>query len=169
MDATSIDWTIAVFLAGGALTAWGASPGTSAGCLWLMSSPGPMLVMAVVSLPKLQDLTWRTTLSAAIGIFAGVCIVPGAVALLHNKAKAQTQMSGDNTAPSVGDNSVVYGRVSPNLRVGNNSVVVGATDSNGNTIITQPMAVGAGAYAGPGSIAIGAGAGAGMRPQTDQK
>jgi hypothetical protein len=37
-------------------------------------------------------------------------------------------------------------------------------DAHGNTIINQPVAVGRGAYAGPGSIAIGAGAGAGMRP-----
>jgi hypothetical protein len=59
----------------------------------------------------------------------------------------------------VGKDSVVIGDVSGN--VGNGSVVVGPTDSRGNTIINTPMAVGRGAYAGPGSIAIGAGAGAG--------
>ena len=37
----------------------------------------------------------------------------------------------------------------------------GATDSRGNVVLNQPMAVGRGAKAGPGSIAIGAGAGAG--------
>jgi len=58
----------------------------------------------------------------------------------------------------VGEDAVVIGDVKG--RVGNGSVVIGPTDGNGNTIITQPMAVGRGAKAGPGSIAIGAGASA---------
>lgn len=61
----------------------------------------------------------------------------------------------------VGKDSVVIGNVSPNAVIGDGSVVIGATDANGNTIINIPMAVGRGAFAGPGSIAIGAGAGAG--------
>ncbi|HXJ56953.1 MAG TPA: hypothetical protein VNU68_09835 [Verrucomicrobiae bacterium] len=60
----------------------------------------------------------------------------------------------------VGKDSVAIGRVSGS--VGDRSVVVGATDSNGNTIITLPMAVGYNAQAGPGSIAIGANARAGV-------
>jgi hypothetical protein len=181
MDSSSTGWTIAALLSGGLLTAWGTCSGTTFGWIFLISAPLPTLAMGLVSLPRLDDMTWRAVLSAAVGVFAGVCVVPGTVALLHNRAKAQpamssqtssgTQMSADNPAPApqVGDDSVVYGRVSPNLRVGSRSVVVGATDANGNTILNQPMAVGAGAYAGPGSIAIGAGAGAGMRPPTDQK
>jgi hypothetical protein len=62
----------------------------------------------------------------------------------------------------VGKHSVVIGNVSPNLQVGEGSVVIGATDSHGNTILNQPMAVGLHAKAGPGSIAIGAFAGAGL-------
>ncbi len=58
-----------------------------------------------------------------------------------------------------GKDTVVIGNVSGD--VGDGSVVIGATDERGNTIINQPMAVGRGASAGPGSIAIGAGASAG--------
>lgn len=58
-----------------------------------------------------------------------------------------------------GKDSVVIGDVSG--EVGDGSVVIGPTDSRGNTIINQPMAVGRGAKAGPSSIAIGAGAAAG--------
>lgn len=57
-----------------------------------------------------------------------------------------------------GKDSVVIGDVTGT--VGDGSVVIGPTDERGNTIITQPMAVGRGAKAGPGSIAIGAGASA---------
>ena len=60
----------------------------------------------------------------------------------------------------VGKDSVVIGQVTGT--VGDGSVVIGATDERGNTIINQPMAVGRGAQAGPGSIAIGAGASAGV-------
>ena len=58
-----------------------------------------------------------------------------------------------------GKDTVVIGNVSGS--VGDGSVVIGATDERGNTIINQPMAVGRGATAGPGSIAIGAGASSG--------
>jgi hypothetical protein len=59
----------------------------------------------------------------------------------------------------VGKDAVVIGDVSGD--VGDGSVVIGPTDSRGNVILNQTMAVGRDAYAGPGSIAIGAGAGAG--------
>ena len=62
----------------------------------------------------------------------------------------------------IGKDSVVIGNVPSNIQVGDGSVVIGATDSRGNTIINQPMAVGRGAQAGPGSIAIGAFADAGI-------
>ncbi|MDB4491477.1 hypothetical protein N9260_00470 [bacterium] len=58
-----------------------------------------------------------------------------------------------------GKDSAVIGDVQGT--VGDGSVVIGATDSKGNTIINQPMAVGRGASSGPGTIAIGAGASAG--------
>ena len=60
---------------------------------------------------------------------------------------------------SVGKDAVVIGDVSGD--VGDGSVVIGATDSKGNVILNQTMAVGRDAHAGRGSIAIGAGAGAG--------
>ena len=62
----------------------------------------------------------------------------------------------------VGKHSVVIGDVPSTSHIGEGSVVIGATDSNGNTILNTPMAVGYGAKAGPGSIAIGAFAGAGL-------
>ena len=65
----------------------------------------------------------------------------------------------------VGKDSVVIGNIPSDSHVGDGSVVIGATDSRGNTIINQPMAVGRGAQAGPGSIAIGAFAGAGVTQQ----
>ena len=58
-----------------------------------------------------------------------------------------------------GKDSVVIGNVEGD--VGEGSVVIGPTDSQGNTIINQSMAAGRGASAAPGSIAIGAGASAG--------
>jgi len=58
---------------------------------------------------------------------------------------------------------VVIGNVQGS--VGDNSVVIGATDSRGNTIINTPMIVGSGAQGGPTDIVIGANAG--CRPQDD--
>jgi hypothetical protein len=60
-----------------------------------------------------------------------------------------------------GQDSVVMGHVPDNSRIGEGSVVIGPTDSNGNVILNHSMAVGRGACAGPGSISIGAFAGAG--------
>jgi len=68
-------------------------------------------------------------------------------------------MTHDDKKLNVGKDSVVIGNVVGN--VGDGSVVIGATDSRGNVILNQPMAVGRNAHAGPGSIAIGANASAG--------
>jgi hypothetical protein len=65
----------------------------------------------------------------------------------------------------IGKDAVVIGNVPLKIQVGDGSVVIGATDSRGNTIINQPMAVGRGAHSGPGSISIGAFAGAGVAQQ----
>jgi hypothetical protein len=78
---------------------------------------------------------------------------------------SQNEYSDSNQRSRVGNDSVVMGRVPPNQVVGDRSVVVGATDDQGNTILTTPMAVGHGATAGHGSIAIGAGAHAGATIQ----
>lgn len=61
---------------------------------------------------------------------------------------------------NIGEDSVVIGNV-PYQNVGNRSVVIGPTDSNGNTILNGTMAIGYSASAGENSIAIGAYAGAG--------
>jgi Pyruvate/2-oxoacid:ferredoxin oxidoreductase gamma subunit len=68
----------------------------------------------------------------------------------------------------IGKDSVVIGNVPAHLEVGDGSVIIGATDANGNTIINQPMAVGRGARAGLSSIAIGAFAGAGVSSSADE-
>jgi hypothetical protein len=65
----------------------------------------------------------------------------------------------------IGKDAVVIGNVPSNIQVGDGSVVIGSTDSRGNTIINQPMSVGRGAYSGPGAISIGAFAGAGVDRQ----
>jgi internalin A len=66
----------------------------------------------------------------------------------------------------IGDDSVVYGNVPSNLKVGNRSVVVGSTDANGNTILDRSIAVGYGAQAGENGISIGAFAGSGNPSNT---
>ncbi len=70
-------------------------------------------------------------------------------------------MYHDVSVTKIGKDSVVYGKAPSDLNVGDRSVVVGATDSRGNTILNAPMAVGYAAKAGPCSIAIGAYAGSG--------
>lgn len=67
----------------------------------------------------------------------------------------------------VGKNSVVMGQVPADAEIGEDCTIIGATDANGNTILNTSMAVGKGAYAGPGSIAIGTGAGAAGAPKAD--
>ncbi|MBN1638096.1 MAG: hypothetical protein JW866_03960 [Ignavibacteriales bacterium] len=59
----------------------------------------------------------------------------------------------------IGKDAVVIGNV--NADVGDGSVVINATDSNGNVILNRPMAIGRGAKADNTSIAIGANANAG--------
>lgn len=62
----------------------------------------------------------------------------------------------------VGARSVVMGEVPDDMKIGEDCVIIGATDSRGNTILNTEMAIGKGARAGPGSIAIGHGAMAGL-------
>jgi hypothetical protein len=63
---------------------------------------------------------------------------------------------------SVGKDSTVVGRVPDDSKIGDRSVIVGATDANGNTILNRGgTAIGTGAKADTTSIAIGEGANAG--------
>jgi hypothetical protein len=102
--------------------------------------------------PKIIAAAGKSRLTLiALGILAGCGV---AVAYLHSPA-AISQIVGK-------DSVVMY--APPNAHVEDGSVVIGATDGNGNIMLRQTVAVGRGAYAAPGSIAIGAGAGAGMRP-----
>jgi hypothetical protein len=177
LDGQSIGWQIASLLASAGLAAWGTTVGSSSGALLLMFSPLPVAAIGVLTIPGVEDAAWRVSLSGVVGAFAGACILIGGVQLLHGRANAQSAQKGDvmsgEPAPpsslSVGDESVVVGRVAPNTRVGNRSTIVGATDDRGNTILNTPMAIGHGAYAGPGSVAIGTGAGSGARATDDKK
>ena len=106
----------------------------------------------IASAPKIIGTAGknRRTLTALV-ILAGCGVT---IAYFHSPAAL---------SQTVGKDSVVM--YAPNAIVGDGSVVIGATDGHGNTILTQTMAIGRGTYAGPGSIAIGAGAAAGMRPR----
>ena len=55
-----------------------------------------------------------------------------------------------------GEESVVIGNIEGSI--GNRSTIIGATDTNGSTILNHPMAVGHNASAGQNAIAIGTGA-----------
>jgi hypothetical protein len=90
---------------------------------------------------------------SALGILA-VCVV--AVAYFHTHP---------GISQTVGNDSVVMGQVSPSARVGDRSVVIGATDAHGNTILA-PMVVGHNAHGGPNSVVIGADAGGGQTSVT---
>lgn len=57
---------------------------------------------------------------------------------------------------NTGKDAVRIGRVEGD--VGDGSVVIGATDQHGNTVLNQPMVIGKDARGGPDSIVIGAGA-----------
>jgi hypothetical protein len=66
----------------------------------------------------------------------------------------------------VGHESVVIGQVAAGATIGDRSVVIGATDSNGNTVIREG-AYGYGAKARPGAVAIGAHANAASHENGD--
>jgi hypothetical protein len=78
-------------------------------------------------------------------------------------------VASKNNAPAVsgkgitlGTDAVGYGTIPDGTKIGNGSVLVGPTDSNGNTILNHGgTAIGRGATADPTSIAIGANAHAG--------
>lgn len=61
-----------------------------------------------------------------------------------------------SVSQTVGNDSVVMGSVPSTAKIGDRSVVIGPTDTHGNTILTQPMTVGHYAHGGPDSIVIGA-------------
>lgn len=59
-----------------------------------------------------------------------------------------------------GEDSIAIGNIEGSI--GNRSIIIGATDANGNTTLNHPMAVGHNASAGQNAIAIGTGAKAGI-------
>jgi hypothetical protein len=89
---------------------------------------------------------------------------PGSTVNYVSGATGENQIQPGNKL-SVGNDSVVIGRVAPQTSVGEGSVIIGPTDSNGNTVISGSMAIGHNASAGEGAIAIGAGAVAGITPK----
>jgi hypothetical protein len=85
------------------------------------------------------------------------------------QASASVPPTSAQQGPTIGSESTVLGIVPPGTKVGDKSVYMGATDSNGNAIYKQPGAYGYDAHAGPGSIAVGAHAGAGMISPPDSQ
>lgn len=74
-------------------------------------------------------------------------------------------LKGKFMSLEVGNDSVVIGNIGNignNRKIGNNCVIIGATDANGNCILNGTMAIGKNAHAGKNSIAIGTNAGAGI-------
>ena len=123
-----------------------------------------ILIYVVTYLIKIGDMGMAYLILSGV-LFVGFLItgwigisqIRQKSAVLHTK-----RTESKESTMEVGKESVVMGNVPKDAKVGDGSVVIGATDANGNTIIDQPMAVGHGAEAGPGSIAIGAGAKAGL-------
>ena len=80
--------------------------------------------------------------------------------LLARTNNNQQKNFEQNQTSSIGNNNTIYGNV-PARKMGSGNTIIGATDSHGNTIITQAMTVGYGARGGQGSIVIGAFSGSG--------
>jgi len=74
----------------------------------------------------------------------------------HSRVSQPASKQGQLT---VGCDSVAYGNVTGSI--GSGSVVIGPTDSHGNTEITKPQIVGHNAHGGPSDIVFGANAGSG--------
>jgi hypothetical protein len=131
---------------------------------WAVSKIAPQAV-ALVSVPTPTLVSPPTTSATqpAVPKPQGLAQHPKT----HHRPPTETRPS-DHTKLSVGTESVVMGLVPDETRVRDRSVVLGATDANGNAIYTQPGAYGYGAQAGPGTIAIGAYAGAGMAQPAGQ-
>jgi len=78
------------------------------------------------------------------------------------KHKAIPSPSGPNQGMDLGTDNTIVGKIPTSSQLGSGNTIVGATDSNGNTIINRGgTAIGNGATADQGSIAIGAHAHAG--------
>jgi hypothetical protein len=111
------------------------------------------------------SMVTRTLLLIPAGAIVGACIFAWAGYALHDTtAKAQTAPPANtagtpNMSQSVGKGSVVVGDVKAN--VGDDSVVVGATDNAGNVIFNKETTIGNRARGGPGSVVIGNDAGGG--------
>ena len=96
----------------------------------------------------------------AVAAIIGAVIFGGAASALQwvDRSQAQAPSGSDG----MGNNNTIYGNVKPPQNMGSGNVIVGPTDSNGNTIIRPDsggIAIGSGAKAGPYGVSIGAGAG----------
>src|SRR6266404_398925 len=108
---------------------------------------------------------WKTVIYSVVLLFGLVAVACWGGAFEAELGPLQIRYALADDGLTLGKDAVVVGRVPPNSRIGDGSVVIGPTDSNGNVILNGTMAAGRCAYAGPGSISIGAGAGAGSSPK----
>ena len=91
------------------------------------------------------------------------------VAILKELPKEQPKSPKVKAVPptqgtTVGNDSVAMGKIAQGSKIGDRSVQIGATDSNGNTIV-QPGAYGFDAHSGPGGTAVGEHSGGGVPAQ----
>jgi hypothetical protein len=98
-----------------------------------------------------------------IGESINVTAGPGSQGTVIGKQVTTVGVGAPNPSPGLvtGKDSTVTGYVPPHSIIGDGSTVIGPTDQRGNTIQTEPMAIGRGACPAPGSIIVGAYANAG--------
>lgn len=126
--------------------------------------PAAILWLIVVS--GESSMATRTILLIPAGAIVGGCIFAWAGYVIHDmtaKAQSPNDPKGGvlNMGQSIGRGSVVVGDVKAN--VGDDSVVVGATDNNGNVRFDKPTTIGNRAQGGPDSVVIGNDAGGGTK------
>lgn len=151
---------------------------------WFLLMSGPLSAGAAI----VQNIRHKAS-AKVFWILAGLCVLPAFYYVWENenssRQTAESELQTERreseyrqrrlnrihdsaltkaeapTAPGkMGDENTIVGNVRM-ANMGSRNTIVGPTDSNGNTFITQPGAYGFGAQAGPGSIAIGANARAG--------
>lgn len=100
------------------------------------------------------DISSKTTASPAI---VAAPFSTNQTTINQNSIQSSTNKGADL---NVGKDAVVIGPASGNIADG--AVVIRDADSNGTTILRNPMIIGRGAHGLPGMTVIGAGAGAGL-------
>jgi hypothetical protein len=113
---------------------------------------------------KKREFPWKMVICLFVVLFGIAAAVLRGGTFKGGFGPLSVSYASADDGLSLGKDAVVVGRIPPNSRIGDGSVVIGPTDANGNVILNGTMAAGRCAYAGPGSISIGAYAGSGSSP-----